>query len=123
MTTGDLSERGKIVQVNVVEPVPCDERSGTLSASLTTSLPYMRLPPEPSRTKLLSAPLLEVGVNLIYIRDMLDHALVTTTEIYAKTNPEVKCRLLEEHGANYSVDSKYSEEEEGNLVRWLKESS
>jgi site-specific recombinase XerD len=33
--------------------------------------------------------LLEAGVNLIYIRDFLGHSSVTTTEIYAKTNPDI----------------------------------
>ncbi len=32
--------------------------------------------------------LLEAGVNLIYIRDFLGHSLISTTEIYAKTNPK-----------------------------------
>lgn len=39
--------------------------------------------------------LLENGVNLIYIRDLLGHASVTTTEIYAKANPEVKRKHIE----------------------------
>ena len=38
--------------------------------------------------------LLEAGVNLIYIRDFLGHVSVTTTEIYAKTNPKIKEELL-----------------------------
>jgi len=32
--------------------------------------------------------LLEAGVNLIYIRDLLGHADVSTTEIYARANAE-----------------------------------
>ena len=34
--------------------------------------------------------LLEAGVNLIYIRDFLGHSSISTTEIYAKTNPKIK---------------------------------
>ena len=55
--------------------------------------------------------LLEGGVNLIYIRDFLGHSSVTTTEIYAKSNPEIKRKFLEEAALN--IDSKivkYSEE-------------
>lgn len=37
---------------------------------------------------------LEAGVNLIYIRDILGYESITTTEIYAKTNPEIKRKLL-----------------------------
>ena len=38
--------------------------------------------------------LLESGVNLIYIRDFLGHSSVTTTEIYAKCNPELKRKYI-----------------------------
>ena len=61
--------------------------------------------------------LLEVGVNLIYIRDVLGHSSVTTAEMYAKTDPEVKCWLLEEHGANYSVASRYTRSERDGLAQ------
>lgn len=61
--------------------------------------------------------LLEVGVNPIYIRDMLGHSSVTTAEMYAKTDPEVKCRLLEEHGANYLVASRYTRSERDGLAQ------
>ena len=39
--------------------------------------------------------LLEAGVNLIYIRDLLGHVSVITTEIYAKANPEVRRKAIE----------------------------
>lgn len=65
--------------------------------------------------------LLESGVNLIYIRDLLGHASVTTTEIYARSNPEIKRKFLEE--AALKLDSsidKYTEEEKQTLMEWLK---
>lgn len=65
--------------------------------------------------------LLESGVNLIYIRDFLGHSSVTTTEIYAKSNPEIKRKFLEEAALN--IDSgidKYSEKEKQTLLDWLK---
>ena len=68
--------------------------------------------------------LLEGGVNLIYIRDFLGHSSVTTTEIYAKSNPEIKRKFLEEAALN--IDSKivkYSEEEKHSLLEWLKTTS
>ena len=65
--------------------------------------------------------LLEAGVNLIYIRDILGHASVTTTEIYAKTNPELKRKYLTEHSATYSTGEKYTDEEKDDLVKWLKD--
>jgi integrase/recombinase XerD len=39
--------------------------------------------------------LLESGVNLIYIRDLLGHVNVTTTEIYLRVNTEIKRKVLE----------------------------
>ncbi len=41
--------------------------------------------------------LLESGVNLIYIRDILGHSSVTTTEIYAKTNSKIKEKIIREY--------------------------
>lgn len=34
--------------------------------------------------------LLEAGVNIVYIRDFLGHESITTTEIYARANEEIK---------------------------------
>jgi integrase/recombinase XerD len=39
--------------------------------------------------------LLEAGINLIYIRDLLGHADVSTTEIYARANTEAKRKAIE----------------------------
>lgn len=65
--------------------------------------------------------LLESGVNLIYIRDFLGHSSVTTTEIYAKSNPEIKRKFLEEAALNIdSIVDKYSEKEKQTLLDWLK---
>ena len=65
--------------------------------------------------------LLESGVNLIYIRDFLGHSSVTTTEIYAKCNPELKRKYIIE-AASQLDDSiqPYSDNEKDELVEWLK---
>jgi len=34
--------------------------------------------------------LLEAGVNLVYIRDQLGHEKITSTQVYLKTNPEMR---------------------------------
>ena len=39
--------------------------------------------------------LLNAGVNVIYIRDLLGHADVSTTEIYARADPEAKRKAVE----------------------------
>jgi integrase/recombinase XerD len=39
--------------------------------------------------------LVQAGVNLIYIRDLLGHADVSTTEIYARADAETKRKAIE----------------------------
>lgn len=34
--------------------------------------------------------MVEAGINLIYIRDLLGHESIETTQIYAKANPEAR---------------------------------
>ena len=64
--------------------------------------------------------LLENNVNLIYIRDILGHSSVTTTEIYAKANPEIKRKYLEELSKKMNITDSYSPEEKNKLLDWLK---
>ena len=66
--------------------------------------------------------LLEAGVNLIYIRDFLGHTSVTTTEIYAKTNPEIKRNVITQHSINLKAKHVYSLKDKNNLLSWLKKS-
>ena len=64
--------------------------------------------------------LLEGGVNLIYIRDFLGHTSVITTEIYAKSNPEIKRKAIEKASPNVLPVEKYSEKEKEEMIEWLK---
>ena len=64
--------------------------------------------------------LLEAGVNLIYIRDLLGHTSVVTTEIYAKTNPKIKEEQLKKHGTSVETAQKYSKKQKEDLIDWLK---
>lgn len=48
--------------------------------------------------------LLEAGVNVIYIRDILGHADVSTTGIYAKANLEMKRKALEKVSDHSNVE-------------------
>lgn len=65
--------------------------------------------------------LLENNVNLIYIRDFLGHSSVTTTEIYAKCNPELKRKYIEE-ASTFIKESvpDYSKTEKDDLLAWLR---
>lgn len=63
--------------------------------------------------------LLRSGVPLIYIRDILGHASVITTEIYAKVDAEEKRKALE---AAYEVPSQDiipNWEKDKSLISWL----
>jgi len=64
--------------------------------------------------------LLQANVNLIYIRDFLGHVSVTTTERYAKADPEIKRKAIEKASYNFLPDKKYSSREKHELLAWLK---
>jgi site-specific recombinase XerD len=63
--------------------------------------------------------LLEDGVNLIYIRDLLGHASVTTTEIYAKTNPELKRVAIEKAARNVVLSTHFDDATRNDLLTFL----
>lgn len=48
--------------------------------------------------------MLEAGISLFYIRDILGHENITTTEIYAKVSLETKRKALE---YVYDIDNKF----------------
>ena len=63
--------------------------------------------------------LLQAGVNLIYIRDLLGHVDIATTEIYARADTEMKRKALESAYPNV-IDAKLPHwTEDGNLLSWL----
>lgn len=64
--------------------------------------------------------LLEAGVNLVYIRDILGHKSITTTEVYAKTNPEIKRKAIEDNSQSIKVNDKYDDKNKNDLLNWLK---
>ena len=63
---------------------------------------------------------MENGVNLIYIRDILGHSSVTTTEIYSKVNPEIKRKHLLKAAQKIDIHDDYNEKEKNDLLEWLK---
>lgn len=65
--------------------------------------------------------LLEAGVNLVYIRDLLGHSSVVTTEVYARANPEVKRQHIERAGAKVLTGAPdYDEATRDDLLSWLR---
>lgn len=65
--------------------------------------------------------LLENGINLIYIRDILGHASVVTTEIYAKANPEMKRHAIETAASKTLGPSRYHDASRQDLLTWLRQ--
>lgn len=67
--------------------------------------------------------LLSRGVDLIYIRDFLGHASVSTTQIYARTDSKMRRDALEKaYETPISNDIELgSWEKDSNLKKWLKE--
>lgn len=65
--------------------------------------------------------LLENGVNPIYIRDILGHASIATTEIYAKANPEMKRRAIQAAAAKTLGPSRYNQASRQDLLTWLRQ--
>lgn len=63
--------------------------------------------------------LLEAGVNIVYIRDILGHADISTTEIYAKSNLEMKRKALEKVAIVNETHSTPHWTKDENLLSWL----
>lgn len=63
--------------------------------------------------------LLQAGVNLIYIRDFLGHSDVTTTEIYARADAEMKRKALESATIPGVDIAPMSWTEDTELMQWL----
>jgi len=64
--------------------------------------------------------LLQAGVNLIYIRDILGHESVQTTEIYARVDSQQKREAIEKAYVGVIKKEKPSWTENENLLGWLK---
>ena len=64
--------------------------------------------------------LLQAGVNLVYIRDILGHVSVQTTEIYAKVDSKQKRKALEKAYVNINPDETAKWTKNENLIMWLK---
>lgn len=65
--------------------------------------------------------LLEAGVNLIYIRDLLGHVNVTTTEIYLRANTETKRKALESAYMEVVIQDVPVWDEDTDLLSWLQD--
>ncbi len=64
--------------------------------------------------------LLQAGVNLVYIRDILGHVSIQTTEIYARADSKQKRDALEKAYVNVNPDEEPMWTKDENLITWLK---
>ncbi|MDR0431153.1 MAG: site-specific integrase [Tannerellaceae bacterium] len=64
--------------------------------------------------------LLQAGVNLVYIRDILGHGSIQTTEIYARIDSKQKRDAIEKAYIAVSPDVNPLWERDENLLQWLK---
>jgi integrase/recombinase XerD len=63
--------------------------------------------------------LLQAGVNLIYIRDLLGHVDIATTEIYARADTELKRKALEQAYPNMVSTDLPQWNQDDDLLEWL----
>ena len=74
-------------------------------------------PPVLRHTKAMH--LLRAGVNMIYIRDFLGHVDISTTEVYARIDAEMKRKVFEEKVPNFTPNTTMPWEEDKDLLQWL----
>lgn len=63
--------------------------------------------------------LIQAGVNLIYIRDLLGHADVSTTEVYARADAETKRKAIENAYEPLTPDVMPDWTLDASLIGWL----
>lgn len=64
--------------------------------------------------------LLASGVDLMYIRDLLGHSSIMTTEIYARTDAQLKRKAIEAASKEIVPAEEASWDNDSNLKDWLK---
>ncbi|MGJ1379232.1 MULTISPECIES: tyrosine-type recombinase/integrase [Sphingobacterium] len=64
--------------------------------------------------------LLQAGVNLVYIRDILGHVSVQTTEVYAKADSRAKREAIEKAYTSVAPQKEPIWLSNNNLLDWLK---
>ena len=64
--------------------------------------------------------LLQANVNLVYIRDLLGHSSVTTTEIYARADTTLKREALEKANPFKDTPAMPQWSDDEGLMEWLR---
>jgi integrase/recombinase XerD len=79
--------------------------------------PGLNVTPHVRRTRAMH--LLQAGVNLVYIRDLLGHADISTTEIYARADTEAKRKAIENAYQSLTPDPLPDWTANQDLLEWL----
>ncbi|WP_182427036.1 hypothetical protein [Clostridium sp. AF34-10BH] len=64
--------------------------------------------------------ILQANVNLVYIRDLLGHSSVTTTEIYARADTMLKREALEKANPIKGTPAMPQWNDDEGLMEWLR---
>lgn len=64
--------------------------------------------------------LLQAGVNLVYIRDILGHVSIQITEVYARADSKQKREAIRKAYQNVIPEIEPLWEKDKNLLQWLK---
>lgn len=83
----------------------------------STDLPERISPHTFRHTKAMH--LVQANVNTVYIKDLLGHANLSTTECYAKADNETKREVLEKAASRYNLPKPSAWEEDAELITWL----
>lgn len=67
-----------------------------------------------------SMHMLQSGVELVYIRDILGHASIQTTEVYARTDSKKKREAIEKAYTDVTPDEKPQWEGNQDIIEWLR---
>ena len=65
--------------------------------------------------------LLQAGVNLVYIRDLLGHVSIKTTEVYARADSHMKRQALEKAYPSLTPSEIPIWQQDHDLLKWLKD--
>ena len=89
----------------------------SLARAVSSAIPEKVTPHVLRHTKAMH--LLQAGVNLIYIRDLLGHVDIATTEVYARADTELKRKALEQAYPNMVSEGLPQWNQDEDLIAWL----
>ncbi|MFR9710794.1 site-specific integrase [Paenibacillus sp. MB22_1] len=89
----------------------------SLARTVSSAIPEKVTPHVLRHTKAMH--LLQAGVNLIYIRDLLGHVDIATTEVYARADTELKRKALEQAYPNMVSEGLPQWNQDEDLINWL----